>query len=73
MFGRCFYINGSYGFYQQDILLDWYRRVNARFKIYSYLLLQYRQWCHEIDEGHIPEGMQALLEELGAVKLEGQG
>lgn len=48
--------------------------MNARwFKIYSYLLLQYRQWCHEIDEGHIPEGMQALLEELGAVKLEGQG
>ncbi|XP_044734932.1 REPTOR-binding partner [Chrysoperla carnea] len=35
-------------------------------------LEKYRIWGREIDEGRIPEGMQALLEELGAVKLETQ-
>lgn len=28
----------------------------------------YRNWAHEIDRGIIPEGMQALLEELDAKK-----
>lgn len=31
---------------------------------------QYQLWATEIDEGRIPEGIQALMEELGALKQE---
>ncbi|XP_054263587.1 REPTOR-binding partner isoform X2 [Macrosteles quadrilineatus] len=34
-------------------------------------LEKYRMWGRELDEGRIPEGFQALLEEMGAVKPEG--
>ncbi|XP_050421523.1 REPTOR-binding partner [Adelges cooleyi] len=34
---------------------------------------KYRLWCLEVDEGRIPEGLPALLEELGAVKQESSG
>lgn len=33
-------------------------------------LFQYLHWAKEIDEGRIPEGMQAILEEVGALKRE---
>lgn len=32
--------------------------------------IQYQQWAREIDEGRIPDGMQAILEEMGALKQE---
>ena len=25
---------------------------------------KYRQWCHDMDEGRIPEGIERLVEEL---------
>lgn len=31
---------------------------------------KYREWIRELDENRIPEGLAALLEELGAVKAE---
>ncbi|XP_049810821.1 REPTOR-binding partner isoform X2 [Schistocerca nitens] len=33
-------------------------------------LEKYRLWGKELDEGRMPEGMQVLLEEIGAVKQE---
>jgi hypothetical protein len=33
-------------------------------------MLQYRSWGRELDEGRVPEGITAMLEELGAVKQE---
>ncbi|XP_049784229.1 REPTOR-binding partner isoform X1 [Schistocerca cancellata] len=33
-------------------------------------LEKYRSWGKELDEGRMPEGMQVLLEEIGAVKQE---
>jgi hypothetical protein len=33
-------------------------------------VLQYRAWGREMDEGRVPEGIQAMLEELGAIKQE---
>jgi hypothetical protein len=34
------------------------------------LMLQYRSWGRELDEGRVPEGIPAMLEELGAIKQE---
>ncbi|KAJ9589791.1 hypothetical protein L9F63_027949, partial [Diploptera punctata] len=31
---------------------------------------RYRLWGRELDEGRVPEGIHAMLEELGAVKQE---
>ncbi|KAK7788985.1 hypothetical protein R5R35_008680 [Gryllus longicercus] len=31
---------------------------------------KYKTWGHEIDEGHMPEGIQTLLEEMGTIKQE---
>nr|CAD7439722.1 unnamed protein product [Timema bartmani]CAD7453842.1 unnamed protein product [Timema tahoe] len=31
---------------------------------------KYRSWGKELDEGRVPEGMHALLEEMGAIKQE---
>lgn len=36
----------------------------------SYFRLQYRQWGQELDAGRVPEGLQAMLEELGSLKRE---
>ncbi|XP_023711390.1 REPTOR-binding partner [Cryptotermes secundus] len=33
-------------------------------------LEKYRSWGRELDEGRVPEGIPAMLEELGAVKQE---
>lgn len=33
-------------------------------------LFQYRSYAHELDAGRVPEGMQAVLEEVGALKQE---
>ncbi|KAJ9576147.1 hypothetical protein L9F63_006969 [Diploptera punctata] len=33
-------------------------------------LEKYRLWGRELDEGRVPEGIHAMLEELGAVKQE---
>lgn len=33
-------------------------------------LEKYRSWGRELDEGRVPEGITAMLEELGAVKQE---
>lgn len=33
-------------------------------------LEKYRSWNRELDEGRVPEGITAMLEELGAIKLE---
>jgi hypothetical protein len=33
-------------------------------------LLQYQSWGRELDEGRVPEGITAMLEELGAIKQE---
>lgn len=30
-------------------------------------------WCVDIEEGRIPDGLPALLEEMGAVKLDSGG
>ncbi|XP_015603541.1 cAMP-responsive element-binding protein-like 2 isoform X2 [Cephus cinctus] len=30
----------------------------------------YRQWGLELDAGHVPEGLQTMLEEFGALKQE---
>lgn len=39
--------------------------------LFPYLfMLQYRSWGRELDEGRVPEGIPAMLEELGAVKQE---
>lgn len=32
--------------------------------------LQYRQYAHELDAGRFPEGMQEVLDEVGAMKQE---
>lgn len=42
---------------------------------YSFSILfnstfQYRQFANELDAGRFPEGMQAVLEEVGALKQE---
>jgi len=34
------------------------------------LVLQYRSWGRELDEGRVPEGFTAMLEEMGAIKQE---
>jgi hypothetical protein len=31
---------------------------------FSSVLFQYRQWCHEMDEGRVPDGIQRLLEDV---------
>jgi hypothetical protein len=31
---------------------------------------QYRQWSQELDAGRVPEGLQAMLENLGSLKRE---
>ncbi|CAD1477682.1 unnamed protein product [Heterotrigona itama] len=31
---------------------------------------KYRQWGQELDAGRVPEGLQAMLEELGSLKRE---
>ncbi|GLV35564.1 REPTOR-binding partner [Carabus blaptoides fortunei] len=31
---------------------------------------KYRSWAQDLDEGRVPEGMQQLLEEVGALKKE---
>jgi hypothetical protein len=33
-------------------------------------VLQYRAWGRELDEGRVPEGITAMLEELGIIKQE---
>ncbi|XP_060817059.1 REPTOR-binding partner isoform X1 [Bombus pascuorum] len=33
-------------------------------------LEMYRQWGQELDAGRVPEGLQAMLEELGSLKRE---
>jgi hypothetical protein len=33
-------------------------------------VLQYWSWGQELDEGRVPEGITAMLEELGAIKQE---
>ncbi|XP_070151071.1 REPTOR-binding partner [Polyergus mexicanus] len=33
-------------------------------------LEMYRQWMQELDAGQVPEGLQAMLEELGSFKRE---
>ncbi|XP_018301088.1 cAMP-responsive element-binding protein-like 2, partial [Mycetomoellerius zeteki] len=33
-------------------------------------LEMYRQWTQELDAGQVPEGLQAMLEELGSLKRE---
>lgn len=33
-------------------------------------LFKYQFWAKEIDEGRVPEGIQALMEELGTLKQE---
>jgi hypothetical protein len=38
--------------------------------IYFLRLLQYHSWGRELDEGRVPEGITAMLEELGAIKQE---
>lgn len=30
----------------------------------------YQQWVAELDAGNVPEGLQAMLEEIGALKQE---
>ncbi|KAK7595524.1 hypothetical protein V9T40_013349 [Parthenolecanium corni] len=29
-----------------------------------------RAWCHELDEGRVPEGFQSFLEDVGVIKEE---
>lgn len=31
---------------------------------------KYHEWARELDEGRVPDGLAALLEEMGAVKTE---
>lgn len=31
---------------------------------------QLRGWCHELDEGRVPEGFQSFLEDVGVIKEE---
>lgn len=33
-------------------------------------MLQYHSWGRELDEGRVPEGITAMLEEIGAIKQE---
>jgi hypothetical protein len=33
-------------------------------------MLQYQTWGREMDDGRVPEGISAMLEELGAIKQE---
>lgn len=33
-------------------------------------LEKYQQWVHDLDGGQVPEGLQAVLEELGVLKHE---
>jgi hypothetical protein len=33
-------------------------------------MLQYRSWGRELDEGRVPEGITAILEEMGTIKQE---
>lgn len=35
-----------------------------------FLQFQYRQFAHELDAGRFPEGMQQILDEVGAMKQE---
>lgn len=37
---------------------------------FNLVLFQYKQWSAELDAGRLPEGFQALLEELGMLKQE---
>lgn len=41
-----------------------------RLTIILFVSMQYRQFAHELDAGRFPEGMQAVLDEVGAMKQE---
>lgn len=45
-------------------------QLKARVTVIRYFRLQYRQWGQELDAGRVPEGLQAMLEELGSLKRE---
>jgi hypothetical protein len=48
----------------------WEQRLRS-FKVFSFIkiiswqiVLQYRQWCSDMDEGKMPEGIERLVEEV---------
>lgn len=44
-----------------------YQRSTYIFGVFTF---QYRQFAQELDAGRFPEGMQEVLEEVGALKQE---
>lgn len=36
----------------------------------NFFPFQYRQYAHDLDAGRFPEGMQAVLDEVGGIKQE---
>merc|ERR1739846_234573 len=45
--------------YLDDLLLE---REKANIKLKDELLV-YQKWCHELDKGRIPDGLQEMLKE----------
>ena len=46
------------------------KKKRDTFYVLKFVLFQYRGWGVEIDSGRVPEGLQAMLEDLGTLKSE---
>ena len=58
IFFICFLFLSRYQ-YLDDLLLE---REKANIKLKDELLV-YQKWCHELDKGRIPDGLQEMLKE----------
>ena len=53
--------------YLDDLLLE---REKANLKLREELV-KYQKWCHELDKGRIPDGLQEMLKEFNEEMNEG--